>query len=459
MERMATISNPPIPPYPIPETTMTARKQSPSSASRRHFLRASGVILALPAMESLGGRIFAQDSAVGTLPGKPAGDERPMRMVCIGNLLGFYPEAFFPKKSGSDYRLPESIESLTPHQKEFTIFSGLDHGVKGGHFAMSSFLSGVRTADAKGMPEGNITIDQRAAETLGGSTRFPTLTLGSESGIHGGCLMSWTRSGTRVPPISTPRELFRKLFVSDDAADVAASLDRLELKDSILDAVQGDAKSLQRQLGQRDKEKLDEYFTSVRDVEKQIELRRKWAHVSKPAPEMDEPKNNDFVSDLPVMYDLIALALQTDSTRIATLEIGGDFEANAFDLKSGYHALSHHGMREEAIQALIKMERYQTEQFARFLAKLKSIEDGSGTLLDHSMILFGSGMGNANAHTNSNLPIILGGGGFKHGEHKAYPMKGLDRQPLCNLYLSMLQRFGVEIDKFGTSSSTLTGLA
>ncbi len=427
--------------------------------NRRFFLRGVGVSMALPLLESLSGRAFAQNSAVGSLPGKAVGDRRPLRMVCIGNLLGFYPQAFFPASTGPGYELPESIQALKPLQKEFTLFSGLDHGVKGGHFAMSSFLSGVRTADAKGMPEGNITLDQRAAETLGGATRFPTLALGSESGIHGGCLMSWTRSGTRVPPISTPRELFRKLFVSDGAAGLAASLDRLDLKNSILDAVQGDAKSLERHLGQRDKEKLDEYFTSVRDVEKQLELRRKWAAVPKPDPKMPEPANKDFVSDLPVMYDLIALALQTDSTRIATFEIGGDFEAAAFGLSGGYHAFSHHGQRPEAIAALIKMERYQSEQFARFLGKLKSIEDGAGTLLDHSMVLFGSGMGNANSHTNSNLPIILAGGGFKHGEHKAYPAKGLNRQPLCNLYLSMLHRFGAEVEKFGTSSSTLTGLA
>ncbi len=430
-----------------------------SSFTRRFFLRAAGVSLALPLLESLGGRVFAQNSAVGTLPGKAAGAVRPQRMVCIGNLLGFVPQSFFPTKTGADYELPSSVEALKPHQKDFTLFSGLDHGVKGGHFAMSSFLSGVRTADAKSMPEGNITLDQRAAETLGGATRFPTLALGSESGIHGGCLMSWTRSGTRVPPLSTPRELFRKLFVTDGAADIGASLDRLDLKGSILDAVQGDAKSLQRHLGQRDKEKLDEYFTSVRDVEKQIELRRKWAHVPKPDPKIAEPENKDFVSDLPVMYDLIALALQTDSTRITTFEIGGDFEASAFDLKSSYHALSHHGMREESIAALVKMERYQVEQFARFLAKLKSIEDGAGTLLDHSMVLFGSGMGNANSHTNSNLPIIFAGGGFKHGEHKAYPATGLGRQPLCNLFLSMLHRFGAEVKTFGTSTGTLTGLA
>ena len=432
---------------------------SPSTPNRRFFLRATGVSLALPLLESLGRRVYAEKSAVTSLSGKAAEGQRPMRMVCIGNLLGFYPPAFFPKESGKGYELPESITSLKPHQEDFTLYSGLDHGVKGGHFAMSSFLSGVRTADAKGMPEGNITVDQRAAETVAGATRFPSLTLGSEDGIHGGCLMSWTRSGTRVPPIRTPRELFRKLFVSDDAKSLSASMDRLDWKGSILDAVQGDAKSLQRHLGARDKEKLDEYFTSVRDVEKQIELHRKWASVPKSEAKMKEPKNTDFVSDLPVMYDLIALALQTDSTRIATLEIGGDFEASAFGLNGGYHGLSHHGQRPEAIAGLIKMERYQVEQFGKFLAKLKSIEDGSGTLLDHSMVLFGSGMGNANAHTNTNLPLILAGGGFRHGEHKTYPAKGPDRQMLCNLYLSMLQRFGAEVETFGTSTGTLSGLA
>ncbi len=380
-----------------------------------------------------------------------------MRMVCIGNMLGFYPPAFFPTKIGPGYDLPADIESLKPHQTSLTVFSGLDHGVKGGHFAMSSFLSGVRAADAKGMPEGNITVDQRAAEVVGGSTRFSSLALGSESGIHGGCLMSWTRGGTRVPPIATPRELFRKLFVSEGSADLGVSMDRLALKSSILDAVRGDAKSLQPRLGQRDKEKLGEYFTSIRDVEKQIDLRRKWAGVPKPEPKMQEPENGELVTDLPVMYDLIALALQTNSTRIATLEIGGDFEASAFGLSGSHHSLSHHGQRQQSIDALIKMERYQIEQFARFLAKLKSIEDGPGTLLDHTMVLLGSGMGNANSHNNSNLPIILAGGGFRHGEHRAYPAKGLGRQPLCNLYLAMLQRFGAEVETFGTSSSTLAG--
>jgi hypothetical protein len=181
--------------------------------------------------------------------------------------------------------------------------------------------------------------------------------------------------------------------------------------------------------------------------------------VPKPKPEMKEPENTGFVSDLPVLYDLIALALQTDSTRIATLEIAGGFEASAFGIRKDYHALSHHGQVQENIDQLLKIEKYQMEHFARFLGKLKSLEDGDGRLLDHTMVLFGSGMGNANAHTNNNLPIIFAGGGYHHGEHRLYPEKGLGRVPLCNLYLSMLQRFGVEANRFGISTGTMRDLA
>lgn len=427
--------------------------------NRRFFLKAAGVTIALPLMESLSQRVLGAGLAVGSQPGAAITGKHPTRMVCIGNMLGFYQPSFWPTKSGRDYDLPQLLQPLAPHQKDFTLFSGLDHGHKGGHFAIHSYLSGVRTMDAKGMPEGNITIDQRAAETIGGATRFPSLAIGSEDGIHGGCLMSWTRSGTRVPPIPGPRELFRKLFVTDNAADIAKTSDRLDLQGSILDAVNEDAKSLQARLGKRDQEKLDEYFTSVRDVEKQLELSRQWSKVPKPNPGMKEPPNTGLVSDLPVLYDLIALALQTDSTRIATFEIAGGFEASAFGLRKDYHALSHHGQIKENIDGLLKLEQYQTEQFARFLAKMKSIEDGDGTLLDHSMVLFGSGMANANAHTNVNLPIIVAGGGFKHGEHKAYAKSGANRQQLCNLYVTMLQRFGVEVNQFGISTGTLTNFA
>lgn len=428
--------------------------------NRRYFLRATGVSLALPLLESLSPRALGAGKAVAaSQAGKQVGATRPTRMVAIGNMLGFYMPEFLPKQTGRDYELSTTLQPLAPHRNDLTVFSGLDHGVKGGHFAIHAFLSGVRQVDAKGMAEGNISVDQRAAESIGGATRFPSLAIGSEDGIHGGCMMCWTRSGTRVPPIPTPRELFRKLFISETADDLERATDRFALNGSILDSVNSDAKSLTRQLGKRDQEKLDEYFTSVRDVEKQLELNKRWSNVPKPAASMKEPENTGFVSDLPVVYDLIALALQTDSTRIATLEVGGDFEARAFGLSGDYHKFSHHGQVQSSIDALLKLEKYQMEQFARFLAKLKSIEDGDGRLLDHTMVLFGSGMGNANAHTNNNLPVLFAGGGYKHGEHRAYPEKGLGRVPLCNLYLSMLQRFGVETPRFGLSTGTMRDLA
>jgi hypothetical protein len=430
----------------------------PAPLTRRFFLRAAGVTLALPLFESLSTRGLGAGLAVGSKGGAAVGATRPTRLVCIGNMLGFYQPEFFPKKTGRSYDLPSLLQPLAPHQNDFTLYSGLDHGVKGGHFAIHSYLSGVRQVDAKGMPEGNISLDQRAAETVGGATRFPSLTIGSEDGLHGGCMMCWTRSGTRVPTIPGPQQLFRKLFITDSDGDRERAVDRFALHGSILDAVNGDAKSLNRHLGKRDQEKLDEYFTSVRDVEKQMELGKRWANVPKPKPGMPEPANTGFVSDLPVLYDMIALALQTDSTRIATLEIAGGFEASAFGLRKDYHALSHHGQVQQNIDGLLKLEKYQMEQFARFLAKLKSLQDGDGTLLDHTMVLFGSGMGNANAHTNSNLPMILAGGRYRHGEHRVYPEKGLGRVPLCNLYLSLLQRFGVETNRFGLSTGTMRDL-
>lgn len=437
---------------------MSTPLSTPPVFNRRFFLRAAGVSLALPLLESLSPRVLGAGLAVGSRAGAAVGARRPTRLVSIANMYGFYLPEFIPKQTGRDYELSMLLQSLAPHQKELTVFSGLDHGIKGGHYAIHSFLSGVRTMDAKGMPEGNISIDQRAAETIGGATRFPSLTIGPEDGANGGCMMSWTRSGTRVPPIPGPKQLFQTLFVGENGGERERAADRFSRYGSILDAVNGDAKSLERHLDKRDQEKLDEYFTSVRDVEKQMALGKSWLNVPKPKASIKEPVNTNFVSDLPVLYDLIALALQTDSTRIATLEIGSEFESAPLGIRRGYHALSHHGQVQETIDDLLKLEKYQVEQFARFLAKLKSINDGDGTLLDHTMVLFGSGMGNANAHTNTNLPIILAGGGYRHGEHRAYPEKGLGRVPLCNLYLSMLHRFGVETERFGLSTGTLRGL-
>jgi hypothetical protein len=416
---------------------------------RRSFLKSAGAVIALPALEALAPQCLAASTTDG-----------PRRMVCIGNEFGMYPGAFWPKTSGTDYELTPLLEPLAAHRQQMTLFSNLDHGLKGGHFAVHTYLTGVNHADASGMAEGGISLDQRAAEHVGSRTRFPSLTIGSEDGLHGGCQMSWTRTGTRIPPISGPRELFRALFVEDDAHQKQRATNRIALQSSILDAVLDDAHSLKKRISHADRRKLDEYFASVRDVETKLDLDQQWQKVAKPDAPIDEPENQGLAQDLPAVYDLIALALQTDSTRVATLEIGGSFAASDLGIRQGYHSLSHHGQVPENIELLVQIERYQMEQFARFLDKLSTMSDPDSdqTLLERTMVLMGSGMGNANSHTNNNLPILLAGGGFQHGEHKQYPEETRKRVPLCNLYLSMLQQFGVETDAFSTSTGTLSGL-
>ena len=415
---------------------------------RRLFLKAAGISVAIPALES----VRAGGSEKSSAP--------PKRMVCIGNEFGMYPESFWPAKTGRNYKLSPLLQPLAEHQDAFTLFSHLDHGQKGGHFAVHTFLTGVKSSEARGLPDGGISLDQRAAEFVGSRTRFPSLTIGSEDGLHGGCRISWTRTGTRVPPITGPRELFRQLFIDGSASEKLKAIDSIAMKGSILDAVLGDAKSLSRRVNKDDGRKLDEYLNSVREVESKLELDQHWQNIPKPKPSIDRPEDEGLTKDLPKLYDLIAIALQTDSTRVATLEVGGSFAASDLGIRKGYHSLSHHGKVQANIDLLVQIERYQVEQFARFLDKLSSLKDtGTDTsLLDNTMALFGSGMGNANSHTNNDLPIVLAGGGFKHGEHKQYPKEKSKRVPLCNLYASMLQQFGVETDRFGNSTGTLRGL-
>lgn len=436
---------------------------------RRDVLRSAGVSLSLPLMASL-----AKGAMLG--PANESASDSPKRMVCIGNMLGFYPASFWPGSSLShdagggkptpqsslvtreEYELGPTCGALKPHQQGITLIEGLDHGLTGGHFAIHAFLSGVRQVDAKSMPTANMTLDQYAAEFVPGQTRFPTLTVGSDSGIHGGCQLAWTRSGTRVPPITGPQQLFQKLFLGASESDKIKEAERFELQASILDGVLGQSKRMQAKLNVADRRKLDEYLNSVREVEKRIDLRSRWVDRPKPEAPLKEPTNRNMVEDLPLLYDLILLALQTDSTRIATLEIGGDFNPKDLGIKGGYHSLSHHGHRQPAIDALKRIDQYQIEQFARFLGKLAATKDGDRSLLQQTGVLFGSGMGNANSHTNTNLPIVLAGGSWKHGRLLSFDSKASGRPPLTNLFVSMLQEFGAEVDQFATSTGTLRGL-
>ena len=416
---------------------------------RRFFLTSAGASLALPSLSSLLAKTADSLAIVHATQGSGIGARR---FVAVGNLLGFQQKSFFPSTEGREYESTTLLKPLDSLREKMTVYRGLDHGIRGGHFAVHSFLSGVLHSEARDRKNGNVTIDQYLAEKVGNQTRFPSLTVGSEGGIHGGCQLSWTRSGVRVPPITNPGDLFDRLFSNDSPKRRLERKGENRLQKSILDAVNDEAKGLSKKVNLEDREKLDEYFTSIRDVEKRIELRRRWADHPKPNAPLDKPANKNTVDDLPILYELIALALQTDSTRIATLEIGGSFLPQNLGIDKSYHSLSHHGNKADAITDLIKLETYQIEQYGKFLGRLQSIQDGEGTLLDSTSVLFGSGIGSGNSHTNSDLPVIVAGGGYKHGDFKKVESKGLNKVRLCNLYVDLAQRMGIETDSFGNST-------
>lgn len=416
---------------------------------RRFILKSIGTTLALPWLPSFGAEPAGARAALQVTKGTGIGARR---FVAVGNLLGYQVKQFFPTTQGRHYEKTTLLEPLWGNRDQMTVFRGLDHGVKGGHFAVHSFLSGVLNSEAQNRPDGNVSIDQYIADEVGYQTRFPSLTVGSEGGIHGGCQIAWTKSGVRVPPITGPSQLFDQLFTGDTKERQVRRVQENHIQASILDSVLEDANRLTRQVNREDKDKLDEYFTSVRDVEKRLELRKRWATQPKPSAPFEKPSNRNTVDDLPLLYELIVLALQTDSTRIATLEIGGDFLPQNLGIEKSYHGLSHHGNDPEAIGHLITLEKYQIEHFGKFLTRLAGISDGDRSLLDSTAVLFGSGIGDANTHKNSDLPIILAGGGYKHGEYREVPRDGINKVPLCNLFVDIAQKMGVETDTFGSST-------
>lgn len=427
-----------------------------SSSRRRFFLRSAAGSLVLPGLQSLAAGSTFAESLPATAESSDSAATGPRRFVAVGNLLGFQRKQLFPETEGKEFEETTLLKPLQANRDHLTIYRGLDHGLRGGHFAVHTFLSGVLHHESKLRRDGNVTIDQFIADEIGDQTRFPSLTVGSEGGIHGGCQMSWTRTGVRVPPITGPSELFEKLFVTEPQDQRAKQMQAASLQASILDSVLEESQSLSRRVNREDKAKLDEYFSSIRDVEKRLQVRRRWVDQPKPEPPMERPVDTNTVEDLPLLYQLIALALQTDSTRVATLEIGGSFLPQNLGIDKSYHGLSHHGNDEQAIANLITLETYQIEQFGKFLSRLADTQTDEGSLLDSTAVLFGSGMGDGNSHTNSDLPIVLAGGGYGSGEFRNVPSKGPGKVPLCNLFLDIAQRMGIRKDAFGTSTGTFS---
>lgn len=408
--------------------------------SRRHFLRGAGACLALPLLETMG---------LGAEASSPA-----RRFVCVANPFGMIHDAFFPTETGKAAVLPDNLKPLEEWRGQFTVFSNLDHGLNGGHSGTHAFLSGVRSNEAAGMPDGNITLDQFCAERVAGLTRFPVLNTSAGSNDGGGVELSWTRSGVMVPSIQKVNRVFQMLFVDDPENKAAERTARYQRQGSILDAVNEQARSMNARLSRPDQQKMDQYFTSIREVEKTLQQESAWVSRPRPKVDMKEPKNGTVTQQLPILFDLITLALQTDSTRVATIEIPGAFDTGAVGIEAkGYHAYSHHGKEPTLMAGMRKVEHYQMEQMARFMKKLTELG-----LLDSTQILFGSGMSDGSAHTNRNLPILVAGGGYQHQTHVKMPEEQGKKVPLSNLYLSMAQRFGIETDAFGYSKGTMNGV-
>jgi hypothetical protein len=417
------------------------------SIPRRRFLQATGVSLALPWLSA-----FSRARASGVPP------QLRRRMVCICMPLGLHSPHFFPDAAGKDYELTPYLELLKEFRDDFTVISGLSHaGMSPGfaHQATASFLTGVPGPGRPGF-RNTISLDQFAAEHIGSQTRFPSIALTAE-----GAGLSWTRTGALVPAAISPSKVFARLFLEGRPDEVQAQVRRLEDGRSILDDVRGQANTLRSDLGSDDRDKLDEYLTSVRELEQRLVKDESWFKTPKPKvdvePPTDIPNAADLIGRTRLLFDLTHLALQTDSTRLITIMLAGTTYVPPIPgVTLGHHDLSHHGKDPGKLDQLKIVELETMKTVRDLLAKLKQTQEAGSNLLDETTVFLGSNLGDASSHSVKNLPVLVAGGGFRHGQH--LPFDSQNSPPLCNLYVSMLQRLGIEADKFGSSTGTLTGL-
>lgn len=418
---------------------------TPHRFSRRMLLRGAGVTLTLPWLDAM---IPRQARAAASQP--------PRRMICINTTLGLHTPNLFPTQAGREYEVTPYLEPIQEFRNDVTVFSGLSHpDVDGGHPTELCYLTAAPHPRADNF-KNTISLDQYAIEQLVPDTRFGALVLASSSSRG----LSFTRSGVPIPADERPSRVFRNMFVDGTPTEINAQVQRLKQGQSIMDTVLGEAKDFQRGLGKQDREKLDEYFTSVREVEQRMIKAQDWTRHPKPRVDAKPPVDISSAVEVParvrLMIDLMHLALQTDSTRFITFALNG---LNAVPVIEGvtqdWHNLSHHGQDPVKLAELRVIEIQQMRLFGELLTKLKSTREEAGTLLDSTIVLFGSNLGNASSHDNKNMPIIVAGGGFRHGQHLAFDPK--KNPPLCNLYVQFLRRLGADVSTFGSSSGTIPG--
>lgn len=429
-------------------------KINKNNLARRSFIRAAGVALALPWLESIAGSdALAQDATQRNV--------KPRRFLGICNNLGLLPEEFFPKEAGRDYLPSPYLSLLQKHREDYTVFSGVSHpNVDGGHPSDISFLTAA-PHPASSSFRNSISLDQHIAEHIGNQTRFPSLTLAVNSGSRS---LSWTGTGVAIPPEESVSALFKQLFLQGNAAEVETQISKLDTGRSILDAIADQTKDLERRANNHDRGRLEQYFSSVRDLESRLLAARQWESKTKPKIEAEPPTDPtnpaQYMSKVRLMYESVKLAFQTDSTRSVTLMLNSVgtpvVEIPGKTISDGYHNLSHHGKSAEKLAQLRVIDLEHMKLLDQLLADLKSVKEEDDSLLDRSMILYGSNLGDANAHSTNNMPILLAGGGFKHGQHLVFDHQ--QNYPLPNLFVSILQRMGIEQEKFASSTGTLRGL-
>jgi hypothetical protein len=410
------------------------------SIDRRTFLRASGVLIGLPFLEAM-------------IPARGAeSSQDPVRMVLVGQPLGMYGPNFFPTKAGRDYEPSRYMKLLQAHRERFTVFSGMSHRYATGHFAEVGIFTGVapemiRDKDIKN----GISLDQEAASHIGNQTRFSSL-------IIGGGDVAWNRRGVRIPAEQRATTVFRKLFIAGTPEEEARELQRVKDGQSILDDVGDQIKALNRKVGTGDRERLDLFLTVVREAEQSLQQDEHWSKTPKPKVDFQTPTNDfggpQLVERSRQWYNIVHLALQTDSTRVISLWLGTQERPDIEGVTLGHHDASHHGQDPAKLEQLALIEEEEIKLLGEFLDKMNASKEGSHTLLDRTAILYTSNLGNSSSHDNNNLPILLAGGTFKHQGHLAYDTK--NNTLFSNLYVRMLQHMGVEAKSFGASNGIIS---
>lgn len=424
----------------------TTRRGHLAPIQRRQMLRSAGAAaIALPLLESMQSSATAHGCSGGAVP---------RRTVVMNAGLGFHAPHLFPEQEGRLTAATPYLRKLKDNLDKISLFSGLSHPDQQGNNGHASSLTFLTSAPRPGLAgfRNSISLDQLIAQRIGHLTRYPFLALST----RGGSSLSWTSSGVSIPGQSSPSKLFQAMFVDGTKEEVDKEIAALRRGRSILDTVSGRAREIENQISKRDRRKLEEYLSSIRDLERRLQQSEGWIRKPKPQVQAEQPDDiadqNMAIERQRLLYGLIALTLQTDSTRTVTFELGGlNSVPKIPGVSNDWHNLSHHGKDPDKISELRLIEEAEFVVFNEFLTKLRGIEEDGQSLLDHTAVLFASNLGNASSHDWHNLPIVVAGGGYKHGSYVAHDEK--NNTPLANLFVSLAQRMGLEVDSFGSSTA------